>query len=263
MRIISVLFAVLFCLSSACSTGESLPEQETQELVVFAAASLREAFTELALAFKVPYPASRVRFNFAGSQELRVQLEHGARADVFASADVPHMRALEQAGFAEQAVLFARNEPVLVVAQESAPKIREFAQLPDAERIVLGAKEVPIGRYTQQILDRANALWGKEFRQRVEAKLVSRELNVRQVLTKVRLGEAQAGIVYLSDVKASSDVQIVRIPEFVNVVAEYPIARLRGAPRPELAQAFIDFVRGESGQAVLRRAGFLAGTEER
>ncbi|HEY0463798.1 MAG TPA: molybdate ABC transporter substrate-binding protein, partial [Polyangiaceae bacterium] len=135
--------------------------------------------------FKKSHASVTVAFNFAGTQEIRTQLEQGAAADVFASADVRHMSALRDAGKVEAPTVFAENEPVLVVAKEKAASIRSLADLPSAERIVIGAAEVPIGKYTLQILDKASGALGADFRARVEARVVSRELNVRQVLTKV------------------------------------------------------------------------------
>ncbi len=167
------------------------------------------------------------------------------------------MHPLEQTGHVERAWHFTSNAPVLVVARDAASQLQSLSDLPRAERLVFGVEEVPIGRYTARILERAGTVWGADFRSRVEAKVVSRELNVRQVLAKVRLQEAQAGIVYATDARAAADVQVVRIPDEINVVAQYPIARLKRAQNPELAQAFVDFVRGAAGQAILERAGFL------
>jgi len=225
--------------------------------VVFAAASLREAFTSLGEEFKRAHPGVALTFNFAGTQELRTQIEHGAAADVFASADERHMNELVKAGRATGPVVFARNEPVVVVAKESADELREFSDLPHAARIVVGAPEVPIGRYTEQLLERANAHLGPDFRARVEAKIVSRELNVKQVLTKVRLGEAQAAIVYKSDAKAAEkEVRVVAIPPYMNLIARYPIAVLSAAAHPRLAREWIELVLSRRGQETLARAGF-------
>ncbi len=234
-------------------------EPERRALVVFAAASLRDAFTSLGKSFERAHPGVTVTFNFAGTQELRTQLEHGAAADVFASADQRHMDALVRASKVTPPVVFARNEPVVVVAKESAEEIRAFADLPEATRIVVGAPEVPIGRYTAQILDRASGALGADFRAQVEARVVSRELNVRQVLAKVDLDEAQAGVVYRSDVRGSLErVSVLSIPPELNVIADYPIAVVAGAAHPALARAWVERVLSAEGQAVLREAGFMA-----
>jgi molybdate transport system substrate-binding protein len=253
---------ILLC---RCNTNEQRSTQPSatsaqaspRVLVVFAAASLRDVFGTLGTTFEATRAGTTVRFNFAGSQELRTQLEHGAEADVFASADQRQMQSLQEAQRVEPFRIFARNEPVLAVSQASASHIRTFSDLPRATRIVLGAPEVPIGRYSQQILQRATQKLGAEFRSEVEARVVSHELNVRQVLAKINLGEADAGIVYRSDLpRARAGVAMLTIPSEFNVVAEYPIARVEGAPQPELARAFIELVLSPEGQNQLKAAGF-------
>jgi molybdate transport system substrate-binding protein len=227
--------------------------------VVFAAASLRDAFTAISKDFERLNPGIELTFNFAGTQELRVQLEHGAAADVFASADHRHMNELVRASRVEDPVVFARNEPVIVVSRESAATIRSLADLPKATRIVLGTPEVPIGRYSLQILERARGTLGGDFRARVEARVVSREMNVRQVLAKVSLGEAQAGIVYRTDVPSDrEDVGAVSIPPEINVIAEYPIAIVNGTQQPEIASAWVAFVLSSEGRRALTTSGFAA-----
>jgi molybdate transport system substrate-binding protein len=231
------------------------------ELVVFEAASLKEAFATLAARFEKDHAGTHVVTNPAGSQELRAQLEHGAVADVFASADQRHMNALATAGLVVAPALFTCNEPVVVVRSGLAASLKTFADLPRAERIVVGAPEVPIGAYTVQIWQKAAAKLGAEFATRLQAKVVSRELNVRQVLAKVVLGEADAGIVYRSDAmaaKGKGTITVVEIPPDLNVTAAYPIAALKAAPSPDLARAFIDLVRSPAGATVLREAGFVA-----
>ena len=240
--------------ASAVASAPALPKRA---LVVFAAASLREAFGSLGSAFQAAHPGTTVTFHFAGSQELRTQIEHGAKADMFASADQRHMQALRDAHSVEAARIFAQNEPVVAVSQEGSAKISAFSDLPKAARIVIGAPEVPIGRYTLQILDRAEKKLGVSFRSAVEARVVSRELNVRQVLAKVSLGEAEAGIVYRSDVpSARGAVSLVAIPRELNVIAEYPIAPVVACAEPELAREFIALVLSPDGQSALKKAGF-------
>jgi molybdate transport system substrate-binding protein len=229
------------------------------ELVVFEAASLKEAFGKLAARFEKDNGGAKVVTNAAGSQELRAQIEHGATADVFASADRKHMDALEKAGLVAAPAIFACNEPVVVVRPALAATIKTLADLPKAERIVFGTPEVPIGAYTLQILQKAAAKLGADFPKRVDAKVASRELNVKQVLAKVVLGEADAGVVYRSDaLAAGAKVQVVTIPPELNVTAEYPIVALKAAPHAELARKWIELVRSSAGAAALREAGFVA-----
>jgi molybdate transport system substrate-binding protein len=245
---------------SVSGCRRSRDEASTREatLVIFAAASLRDVFTVIANEFEKLHPGVTVSFNFAGTQELRTQIEHGATPDVFASADQQHMIDLTRQGLVRDPVVFARNEPVLIVSRQSAHSIRSLSDLPSADRIVIGTPEVPIGRYTLQILDRAGASLGADFRARVEAKIVSRELNVRQVLTRVRLGEAQAGIVYRTDaISAAADIEIVTIPPDINVIAEYPAALVSAAVHTTLARAWVDLLVSAQGQRTLQLSGFL------
>jgi molybdate transport system substrate-binding protein len=255
---ICLSFAALFCLT-ACKSTDVVEEDE---LVVFAATSLRDAFTSIGASWRSAHPGVALTFNFAGTQELRTQLEQGASADVFASADQRHMDELVKGGRVTAPVLLARNEPVIVVAKEAAQTIKALSDLPRASRLVIGAPEVPIGRYTLQVLDKAAGSLDASFRADVESKIVSRELNVRQVLNKVKLGEADAGFVYRSDALSAPELTVIAIPIELNVIAEYPIAVLSDAKHPKLSQAWLALVRSQEGQRALERAGFLRPTDK-
>ena len=230
---------------------------EPRELTVFAAASLKEIIEDLGKDFEASTPGVKVRLNLAGSQELRAQIEHGARADLFASADEKHMDALDKAGLVTAPKIFARNQPVVVVPRGNPSGIASFADLPKAKRLVIGTPEVPIGNYTLQILDKAGATLGKDFKERVLSRVVSRELNVRQVLAKVTLGEADAGVVYRTDAAVAKDkVEVIAIPPELNVTTAYPVAVLKNAPQGETAGAFMAFLLSPDGQKRLAAAGF-------
>lgn len=253
---LTVLAGVAAC-SRPAEPQEAQEEQEEQVLLVFAAASLREPFTALAHDFQQAHPGVTITFNFAGTQELRAQLEQGAAADVLASADTTSMDALVRAGRVQAPALFASNEPVVVVSRQAAATITDFAALPRAAKLVVGGPEVPIGRYTAQILERADKKLGAGYGARVLEHVVSREPNVKQVLAKVRLGEADAGVVYRTDALGVAEVTVVAIPADVNVVVAYPIALTKVPPHPAMARAFVELVRSAAGQAALARAGFL------
>ena len=228
------------------------------DLVVFEAASLRDAFARMISRFEKDNPGVKVIVNAAGTQELRAQIEQGAAADVLASADQRTMDALFAQGLVLAPTIFTCNEPVIVVRPALAATVKTLADLPRVERIVVGALEVPIGGYTQQILVKASAKLGADFAKRVEGKIVSRELNVRQVLAKVRLGEADAGVVYRSDAAvAAGQVAVVAIRSDLNVTAEYPIAVVKSAPHAALARRWIDVVKSPAGVSALREAGFV------
>jgi molybdate transport system substrate-binding protein len=244
-----LIAAALVLLGSAATTRA----EDSRELTVFAAASLRESLEDLAKTFEAKNPGVKVHLNLAGSQELRTQIENGARVDVFASADQKHMAALVKANMVAAPRVFARNTPVIIVPRDNPAKVTAFDQLPKAKKIVIGVPEVPIGAYTLQILDRA----GADFKQKVVANVASRELNVRQVLAKVGLGEADAGVVYRTDAIAAMD-RVIEIPAKVNVVAEYPVAVLTKAPEAAAARAFVDLLLSADGQKRLSAAGFVA-----
>ena len=245
--------------ASLVSCGSGAAAAPPRELVVFEAASLKDAFAQLARRFQHDNPGARVVANPAGSQELRAQIEHGAAADVIATADRKQMDALAAQGLIGAASVFTCNEPVLVVRAGLASVIKSLGDLPRAERIVIGAAEVPIGAYTVQILRNAAATHGVDFAARVQAKVASRELSVRQVLAKVVLGEADAGVVYRTDaIAAGGKVTTVSIPPELNVRAEYFIALLAAAPQSQLARRWVDLVMSPAGRAALRDAGFAA-----
>jgi molybdate transport system substrate-binding protein len=245
-----LIAAALVLFGSAAATRA----EDSHEITVFAAASLRESFEDLAKTFEARTHV-KVQLNLAGSQELRTQIENGARADVFASADQKHMAALVKANMVAAPRVFARNTPVVIVPKGNPSKVGSFDQLPGAKKIVIGVPEVPIGNYTLQILDKA----GADFKQKVMANVVSREPNVRQVMAKVSLGEADAAIVYRTDAMAGKDkVEIIEIPAKLNVVAEYPVAVLSKAPEAAAARAFVDLLLSADGQKRLGAAGFVA-----
>lgn len=244
----------------AMSSTVSAERAEPHELVVFAAASLKEVFEKVAKDFEADHPGARVALQLAGSQELRTQIENGAQADVFASADSRHMSALRDQKLTRESAIFARNDVVVVVPAANPAGVARFGDLPKAKRLVVGVPEVPIGSYTLKVLANASKTLGEKFAKQVEDNIVSRELNVRQILAKVSLGEADAGFVYRTDAAAAGDrVRVVEIPTNWNVVAEYPIAVTTGSQSPELAEAWVKLVLSDRGQAVLRASGFRAG----
>ena len=241
----------------ASAAGGAAAAESPRELLVFAAASLREACTSLEGPFEKAHPGLRLRFNFAGSQQLRTQLEQGAAADVFLSADGRQMELARKAGLVGPERPLVSNIPVLIVPRNNPAGLQRFADLPKVKRLVIGTSEVPIGHYTLEILERANRVYGPDFSARVQANVVSRELNVKQVLTKVVLAEADAGVVYQSDAQSAlAQVQVVPIPSDINVVAHYPMASVLRSAQPALASAYLEFLLSAQAQAVFARDGF-------
>ena len=229
------------------------------DLTVFAAASLIDAFDEIGQVFEATHPGAKVVFNLGGSQNLRTQLEQGAQADVFASANRKEMDAVAAAGLVAPGVArtFVTNRLVVVLPSGNPGAVQTLQDLarPDL-KLVLADEAVPAGRYAREVLNRLNATYGASFRDDVLANVVSNEDNVKQVLAKVQLGEADAGMVYVSDARVASELLTIDIPAQANVVAEYPIAVLTGAPSPVLAAEFVDFVLSPEGQSILKKWGF-------
>ncbi len=263
-----LLSAVLLtaCASPAAGRASLTPSPSTPpaELNVFAAASLAAAFTGLGELFQASHPDVHLVFNFAGSQQLARQIVQGAPADVFASADQLQMDAVAAAGHLSSArpQIFARNRLVIIFPHANPAALTTLPGLAaPGLKLVLASPEVPAGQYSLQFLAQASAdpAFNPSFQDQVLNNVVSYEGNVKAVLAKVALGEADAGIVYASDPRGPDGDQIghLEIPAHLNVLAAYPIAPLSAAAQPELAQAFIDLVLSQPGQAALAQVGFL------
>jgi molybdate transport system substrate-binding protein len=219
------------------------------DITVFAATSLTEAFSDAGEAFAAAHEGSSVEFSFDASSALVTQITEGAPADVFASADVPNMDKLTDAGLnGSDPVIFATNLLTIIVPAGNPGGVAGVEDLSNPDlTVVLCAEEVPCGNYANQILEAAG----------VDVTPASFEENVRGVVTKVTSGEADAGIVYVTDVTAAGDAaESVEIPEDINVLAEYPIATVAESGNQETGQAFVDFITGADGQAILAEYGF-------
>ena len=219
------------------------------KLVVFAAASLKKSFTDIGEQFKTDNPGADVEFNFAGSSDLVTQLTQGAPGDVFASADTKNMDKAAQGGLLDgDPVNFASNTLTIVVAPGNPKKIASFADLTQPGlSVVVCAPQVPCGSATQKV-EKATS---------VQLKPVSEESQVTDVLNKVTTGQADAGLVYVTDAQGAGDkVTPVAFPESAEAVNTYPIAVLKQSKNPELAHKFVDLVTGEAGQRALSAAGF-------
>ncbi|NTW03224.1 MAG: molybdate ABC transporter substrate-binding protein [Oscillochloris sp.] len=232
-------------------------------LNVFAAASLTDAFTEIATAFEAAHPGVTVTYNFAGSQQLATQINEGAPVDVFASANRKQMDAVITSSKVVSGTesVFAGNRLVLITPKENPAGIVSLKDLAKPNlKLVLADKSVPVGQYALDFLAKASALpeYTEAYSATVLANVVSYEDNVRTVLTKVSLGEGDAGIVYTTDAALDADkLQQIIIPDELNSLAKYPIAALSDSASPELAQAFVDYVLSGEGQKVLETYGFI------
>jgi molybdate transport system substrate-binding protein len=250
IRVLAGVAAATMLLANLTSCGPSSPPPS---ITVFAAASLKPAFTKIAEQFKTDHPGVDVDFNFGGSSELATQLTQGAGADVFASANTAQMDKVGDAGLlAGKPVPFAANTLVIVTAPGNPKKVESFADLAGPGlAVVVCQQPVPCGTATHKIEDITH----------VGINPVSEEPDVTDVLSKVTSGQADAGLVYRTDaINAGDKVTLVKFPEAASAVNTYPIAVLQNASQAGLAQQFVEWVIGEAGRKVLRRAGFQAGS---
>ncbi len=247
-----IIIALIGFGTLACQPAP-VDQTSTQSLTVFAAASLTESFSELAALFEASHPNVDVILNFAGSNTLRAQIENGAPADVFASANTKEMDALVASGLipADAPQTFLHNRLVIIAPADNPTNLTTFDDLARPNlKLVFAAEEVPVGRYTRQMLTNV----GSEFSENVLANVVSNESDVKQVVAKIQLGEADAGIVYASDAVAAPELVEIEIPAEYNVLATYPISPL--TTDSPLAEEFVHFVLSPEGQAVLEKWGF-------
>ncbi len=238
------------------------PLAAQQTLTVFAATSLAEAFTDIGRAFELAHRGVTVRLNFAGSQALATQLQQGARADVLATADLRWMTyAKEHNLLASAPATFARNRLVVVLPRSNPGYVDQLQGLArPGLKLVLAGAQVPVGAYSREALRRLNGAPGfpARYDRLVLGNLVSEEENVRAVVAKVQLREADAGIAYVTDVTARSReaLTLLEIPDPYNPIAEYPVAAVAGG-QGALAESFIALVLSAAGQRFLAARGFL------
>ena len=246
----AALLAVAALALAGCGGGDdsggSSGAASPGEIKVFAAASLTAAFTRIGEQFTAANGGTKVTFNFAGSQALATQIQQSAPADVFASADLANMDKVKDLVGTPQNL--ASNQLQIVVEKGNPKSIQGLDDLANPDlKVVLAAPDVPAGKYAAEALGKAD----------VTVRPVSEEDNVKAVITKVSLGEADAGIVYVTDVTAGGDkVEGVDVPEELNVLATYPIATVKASQARDQAQAFMDLVLSAEGQQALKEYGF-------
>jgi molybdate transport system substrate-binding protein len=237
---------------SACGGGDSSGSSgDGTTVTVYAASSLTKTFEQIGTEFEKQHDGVKVEFDFGGSSDLVAQIQQGAPADVFASADTANMDKLTADGLqADDPQDFASNTLEIAVPPDNPAGIASFADLAkDGVNVVVCAPEVPCGAATVKAEDATG----------VALHPVSEEQSVTDVLAKVASGEADAGLVYVTDVKAAgSDVEGITFPESAQIVNTYPVVALKDAADADLAQAFVDLVLSDTGQSILRDAGFAA-----
>ncbi len=255
------LILIAGLLVAGCTTTSDAAGETT--LTVFTAASLTGAFTDIGRAYEAQNENVRVTFVFDGSQTLRTQVEQGANPDIFVSASTKHLQALQDGGFMDNSTVapFLGNSLALIVPIENTAGITGLADLAKpGTKLVIGTRDVPFGDYTRQMLDKmaADPAYGDVYRDAVMTNVVSEEMAVSSVVPKLALGEADAAVVYKSDVSKDDLTTVTRIdvPAEYNVVATYPLGILAASPHKAEAESFIAFVRGPDGSAILTGYGF-------
>ena len=250
--------------AAVTQAGPTLSPAASGHLTVLAAASLTESFTELGNLFEAQNPGAKVTFNFAGSQKLAQQLDQGLPADVFASASKKYMEASAASGRVnrDDSRPFVKNRLVVISPRDNPAGIKELKDLAKPGlKLDLADKSVPVGQYSLDFLDKAvkDPAFGAAFKEDVLKNVISYEENVKAVLTKVYLGEADAGIVYVTDItpSAAEKVEKLDIPDALNTIATYPIAPISNSQNAGLARAFVALVLSPQGQQVMAKYGFI------
>ena len=248
------------CGGGSAEENEGGSEAESQTLTVLAASSLTDAFGELENTFEEQHPNTDLQTSFGGSSELLAQIKQGAPADVFASADEAKMNEAVNEDLVSEPQIFARNRPVVLVPTDNPAGIQQLQDLAKpGVRLVLAQDGVPIAEYAKEVLSNADLQYGGNFEREALANIVSEEANVRASANRVALGEADATFVYATDVTSDiqPQVEVVEIPQNLNVTATYPIATAKEARNPDLAQEWVELVLSDEGQGVLTKYGFM------
>ncbi len=250
-------------LTAGCTSSGAAPAAEKNELTVFTAASLMGAMTDIAKAYEIQHPDTKIVLNFDGSQALRTQIEQGAHADVFLSANTKYMTALQGEGLIvnKSVETFAKNKLALIVPKENRANITGLSDLAKPGiRLVMGTKEVPFGDYTRQALGKManDSTYGPAYCDAVMNNVVSEDPAVTALVAHIRVGEADAGIAYASDVSEGDRLLIttIPIPDQFNIVATYPLGIVQDSVVQDRAAAFVQFIKSPEGNAILTRYGF-------
>lgn len=250
-------------LVAGCTSTGSAPAPEKKELTVFAASSLTGAMTDIAKAYEALYPDIQIVLNVDNSATLRTQIEQGAHADLFLSANTKHMTALQGEGLIinNSVKIFTKNKLALLIPKENRANITGLSDLArPGIRLVIGTKEAPFGDYTRQIIGKManDSAYGQGYQNAVMKNVISEEPTVPSLVAKLKIGEADVGIAYASDVSEGDRalVTTIPIPDQYNVIAVYPLGIVQESKEKDQAAAFAQFITSTEGNAILSRYGF-------
>ena len=247
--------------TSAPASASPVPSAEAVGLTIYGAASLKGALEKAKAAYETVNPGTTLTISTDSSSALETQIEQGAPADVFLSADTANPKKLVDKGLADgDPVTFAANKLTIIVPADNPAKIATPADLAKSGvKVIAAGDEVPITKYATQLVTNLAKESGypPDFVAAYTANIASKEDNVKAVVAKIELGEGDAGIVYVTDAKASSNVTGVDVPDSANVPATYDGVVVKASPNAEAAEAFLDWFAGPDGQAILSGLGFL------
>jgi molybdenum ABC transporter molybdate-binding protein len=255
--LLSVITASAIGGYAAFSKTADKPAQD--DMVAFIAANATDPFNDLIKVVEKKYPRENVEATYAGTQILRTQLEHGAKADLFLSADLSHIQAVKKEGLIDDFKPVSKGHLVIVVQKNNPLSIHSVQDLGSKQlKLIIGVDSVPIGKYTRKVFENAGHDYGANFSKNVISHVVSMETNVKQVLQKVAMGEADAGLVYRTDVTKSfaDKVQIIDIDKKYNVQSTNYISVLKNAPHPKMANEVMKLMLSEDGQSLFRKYGY-------
>jgi molybdate transport system substrate-binding protein len=252
--------------TSSSSTSTPTATAAPVSLKIYAASSLTNAFGAIKTAYQAAHPNLSITYNFDGSQTLEQQLANGAPADIFASADTSHMQLAETAKLVTKSQIFAKNNLVVILPASNPGHITTLKDLDKSGiKLVVGVPAVPVGKYGLQVLDNLgkSAQYGAAYEKSVKANIVSQEEDDKSVVTQVQLGDADAGIVYRTDVTSAEakEVTVIPIPTQYNVIAQYPIAVLAGSTQQQADQAFVNYLLSTAGQSILEKYQFIGSNQ--
>lgn len=270
-KLVASLLAGVMCFSlAACGAknepqnSEEKPQEEQKveltdkEINVSAAASLTDSMTEIAKKFEED-TGVKVNLNFGGSNALKTQIKEGFDVDMFFSANFSHYDELDKEDYFSEGAMFVKNSPVLIVTKDNntIKSMEDIAQ--DGVKFITTSEEVPIGKYTRQVLGNLNAVYGDTYKDSVMNNIASEESNVRQVVSKVALGEGDAGLVYKTDVTAdfADKLTVIEIDPEYNVIGDYWKGLMKTASDSDSAKAFYDFTGSDFAKDVFAKAGFV------
>lgn len=258
IRTVPIIMTLSFIMLSGGCVAKQTDNTSKQEITVFAASSLTESMEEVTKLFEKQNPEVKVKLNMESTSRLRLQIEQGVKADIFLSANKKHYDALKEQGFILKGQAFIENSMVVILPKDNPAHIEKVENLQNKCKLVLAQKEVPAGEYARVIIHSLSGTLGAEFEQKVLSNIVSEENNVKQVVNKVVMGEADAAFVYASDVTTSvkQKVKVLSIAPEHNVKAEYFTSKLKMENENEYVEKFYELLLSSEGQDIFEKYGF-------